>query len=286
MAKMKGKSITKVKPRKKTLGLAKFIRTSNKNKKREPQLEKEAKQHVPKKNSPTVSKNKRGVGLVDRCKQQMSTSLLRLFDEKLYTHEAEEQPLDKNKFLAYHEAYATVSEKWPTKPIDHIVKFIKRHFLAKKPIHKYKFVDVGCGSEPLLKKKLPPKANVLSFDIVSTHKDVTEANMQHLPIEDNSIDVAVYSLSLMAKNLGHIILEAKRIIKTSGSLLIVEVTSRFEGREKGFVDRLEKIGLKKKSMNPLEPNGYFTFFHFMKEDSRIDYPRLNIQLKPCVYKAR
>lgn len=286
MAKQTNKAVKKAKSSKRRLGLAKFIKPNKKNKKKGPKPEKEDEKHDLEKNYPVVSKKTKGLSLVDKCKQQMAASLLRLYDEKLYTHEAGELPFDKNKFLAYHEAYATVSENWPTKPIDYIVKFIKRHFLAKKPLHKYKFADVGCGSEPLLKKKLPSKANVVSFDIVSAHEDVIEANMQHLPIEDNSIDVAVYSLSLMAKNLGQIILEARRILKIGGSMLIVEVTSRFEGRERGFVERLEKVGLRKKSMSALKPNEYFTFFHFTKEDSKNNYSHPNIQLKPCVYKAR
>lgn len=289
MAKSKNKSRNSKKPKKqitKRLGLAKYIKPNIK--KKRPAPKSEAEDHKPdqEKIRHVVCKNTKGLSLIDKCKQQMSSSLLRLYDEKLYTNDAGGVPLDKTSFLKYHEAYASVSESWPTKPIDYIVKFIRRHFLTKKPANKFKFADVGCGSEPLLKMKLPSKAKVVSFDLVSTHEHVIEANMAQLPLEDQSIDIAVYSLSLMAKNLGHLILEAKRILKTGGSLLIVEVTSRFEGREKEFADRLERIGLKKKSMTALKPNDYFIFFHFTKEDSKTYYPRLEIQLKPCVYKTR
>lgn len=236
-----------------------------------------------------VSKiSKKDLSLVDRCKLQMSSSLLRLMDESLYTSDTKHIPIDKDKFLAYHEAYASVCDKWPTKPIDYIVKFIKKRLLTKKPLNKWKFADIGCGKEPLLKMKLGSKANVQSFDLVSAHKDIIEANMERLPLDSGSVSCVVYSLSLMAKNLGSIILEGKRVLKTGGSMLIVEVTSRFEGQERRFIGRLEKIGLKQKSSSTLPPNAYFTFFHFTKVNSDTDYSNsvLNIQLKPCVYKAR
>lgn len=292
MAKAKKKANTKkgdrAKVKKKTfkkIGLAKYIQTDS-SKSRQPKKVPDVNQKcdIKLKKKNVLSKE---LGLIDRCKLQMSSSLLRLVDEKIYTSDTSDI-LDREKFLAYHDAYKSVSKSWPTKPIDFIVKFIKRRLLVKKPVHRLKFADVGCGQEPLLKMKLPQKAKVQSFDIVSIHEDIVEANMEKLPIDACSIDCAVYSLSLMAKNLGTVILEAKRILKLGGSLLIVEVTSRFEGHEERFIGKLHKLGLKKKSMVGLKPNNYFTFFHFTKIDTNLDFPKscLNIELKPCVYKAR
>lgn len=292
-SKPKGKDAKGKKRKTKKLGLAKFVLPMTKTKKRpaEPKKEPKVEDNEPKqkvKTNPSPSIFNKNVGLIDRCKQQMSSSLLRLIDESLYTSEASDIPIDREKFLAYHEAYADVCKKWPTQPIDYLVKFIKRRMFPKKPVHKYKFADVGCGKEPLLKLKLPPKANVQSFDLVSVHKDVTEANMEHLPVYDGSFDCAVYCLSLMAKNLGGVILEAKRILKLKGSLLIVEVTSRFESRERRFAMKMEKLGFKQSSSTPLKPNGYFTFFHFTKINNHTDYTEACrfIELKPCIYKAR
>lgn len=302
MAKTKAKTKSKKEPKNnkqkskkklKKIGLAKYLQPVLKPKKPrddEDLFEKTETDKKPpvKKSVPGIKSDQKNLSLIDRCKLQMSSSLLRLIDEDLYTSDTKHVPLDKDKFLAYHDAYASVCDKWPTKPIDYIVKFIKKRLLARTPVHKMKFADIGCGKEPLLKMKLPKKAMVFSYDLVSTHEDIVEANMENLPLESGTIDCAVYSLSLMAKNLGSILLEAKRILKKGGSILIVEVTSRFEGNERRFVGKMERIGLKKKSVTPLKPNAYFTFFHFSKEDSIWDYPstRLNIELKPCVYKAR
>lgn len=237
---------------------------------------------------PNASTSGRQMSVIEKAKEKMSSSLLRLMDESLYTNEADTMSLDKDKFVSYHQAYSKVSEKWPIKPIDYIVKFIKRRNFNKKPLHKLKFADIGCGINPLLKQKLPRGVQVSSFDLVSKHKDVTEANMISLPLESESIDCAVYSLSLMAKDLGKILLEAKRVLKPNGSLMIVEVTSRFEGKEKRFAGKLFRIGLSCKSLKSLPPNSYFTFFHFKKVDSETDYSASakNIELKPCVYKTR
>lgn len=276
----------------KKLGLAKFVLPMTKPK-RKPQSKAETKEEESEpqqkvRNNPVPSIFNKNMGLIDRCKQQMSSSLLRLIDETLYTSDVSDIPLDRDKFIEYHEAYAEVCKKWPTQPIDYIVKFIKRRMFPKKPVHRFRFADVGCGKEPLLKSKLPPKTIVQSFDIVSVHEDVTEANMEHLPVDDGRFDCAVYCLSLMAKNLGNVIIEAKRILKLKGSLLIVEVTSRFESRERRFKERVERLGFKQNSSTPLKPNGYFTFFHFTKINNELDYPPSAkwIELKPCIYKAR
>lgn len=282
--------VTKLKKRK--LGLAKFAqqKTYSKNKNDEAETDKfptiKPKETIKKR---VVSKtNRKDLSLVEKCKLQMSSSMLRMIDEDLYRNSSTNVPLDRSKFLAYHEAYDSVQEKWPTKPIDYIVKYIKKRLIKSKPVHLIKFADIGCGKLPLLKMKLPSGCKVASFDIVSAHKDVKEANMANLPIKDESIGCAVYSLSLMARELGDIILECKRVLKLGGSMLIVEVTSRFEKKEKVFMMKMEKLGFKLKSSVELEPNGYFTFFHFTKINSELDYSGSykNIQLKPCVYKAR
>lgn len=226
------------------------------------------------------------LSLIDRCKLQMSSSMLRLMDEKIYSSESNEVDLDKDKFLQYHEAYSKVASKWPTQPLDYIVKFIQKRLISNsKPVHKWRFADIGCGRMPGLKMKLP-KAKVQSFDLVSTHGDIIEANMESLPVANDTFNCIVYSLSLMAKDLGNILLEAKRILKLNGSLLIVEVTSRFDGKEKKFIKKMERIGFKIKSTKQIPPNGYFTFFHFSKLNADLIYPTTTIELKPCVYKTR
>jgi len=298
----KRKKTEKLKRKKKQLkklGLSKYIAKENKNKKpktvrsqpnqnEEDQRKQREKEKAKLEAIRKIKKQQRSLSLEERCKLQMSSSLLRMVDEKLYSSDTGSINLSKDEFLAYHDAYGRVCDSWPVKPIDYIVRFIKKRLFTKRPPEKWRIADVGCGNEPLLRRKLPRRTKIKSFDLISAHKDVIEANMDNLPLENESMNCVVYSLSLMAKNLGNILLEAKRVLKLNGSLLIVEVTSRFEGRVRRFAEKLERIGFKKQSISELKPNGYFIFFHFSKLDNNFNYSRslVNIELKPCVYRTR
>ena len=48
--------------------------------------------------------------------------------------------------------------------------------------------------------------------------------MKSVPIPDDALDLAVFSLSLMGKNWPEYISEAKRLLATNGYLLIAETT--------------------------------------------------------------
>ena len=58
--------------------------------------------------------------------------------------------------------------------------------------------------------------------------------MAHVPLPDNSVDVAVFCLSLMGTNLADYIREARRVLKpATGVMKVAEVRSRFEGEGSG-----------------------------------------------------
>jgi ubiquinone/menaquinone biosynthesis C-methylase UbiE len=54
--------------------------------------------------------------------------------------------------------------------------------------------------------------------------------MKKVPLADEALDVAVFSLSLMGKNWQEYITEAKRCIVTNGILMIAETTKSLKGR--------------------------------------------------------
>lgn len=287
------KNKIKTRMRHKKLGLAKFIDSNKPKRIKTKVVDEDAEittdQHAASNKTKYVDKRNKKQSIVESMKSRMASSLLRLMDEELYHSDARNIGLDEEHFTAYHEAYANASDAWPVKPIDYIVKFIKKRMFSKRPVQKWVFADIGCGKEPLLRLKLPKKSTVHSFDIISTHKDVIEANMINLPLENMVVDCVVYSLSLMARNIGEVILEAKRVLRPKGSILIVEVTSRFRGREKKFIGCMHKLGFKSTSMSRLPPNDFFTFFHFTKTDNNMDYPRSmlgDLYLSPCSYKSR
>lgn len=65
--------------------------------------------------------------------------------------------------------------------------------------------------------------------------------MSHVPLEDESLDVAIFSLSLMGTNFTNYIREAYRCLKLDGILYIVEPTSKFNDLNE-FIKGLESLG--------------------------------------------
>jgi ubiquinone/menaquinone biosynthesis C-methylase UbiE len=72
---------------------------------------------------------------------------------------------------------------------------------------------------------------VYSFDHVAINDKVVACDMNKVPLVDEALDVAIFSLSLMGKNWQQYITEAKRCLVTNGILMIVETTkSLIKGR--------------------------------------------------------
>ena len=55
--------------------------------------------------------------------------------------------------------------------------------------------------------------------------------MAHTPLEDESLDVALFSLSLMGSNLGDYLREAHRCLRLDGHLHVYEATSRLRDHD-------------------------------------------------------
>jgi hypothetical protein len=98
---------------------------------------------------------------------------------------------------------------------------------------------------------------VHSFDHVAIDDKVTVCDMKNTGLVDNDIlDVAVFSLSLMGKNWTDYIKEAKRLLATNGYLLIAETTKSLKGRLSKLRDVLIEQGFE---IYTDEERGDFTF---------------------------
>lgn len=191
-------------------------------------------------------------------------------------------------------------------------------------------VDLGAGEGGLAKKLSPKAVKVLCYDLITTSdgwvrkQDTAAIGGLPLPgffldtdplglgatpegVAQGVADVAVFCLSLMGTNWIHMLLEAKRVLRTGGELIIAEVSSRFGDGFEAFI-RIVKLlgfGLEHKDAS----NTHFVLFEFVKlsqrdhlaslsalqDDSHIDPTHTSLDelaqhgktlLKPCIYKRR
>jgi very-short-patch-repair endonuclease len=84
---------------------------------------------------------------------------------------------------------------------------------------------------------------------------VVACDMTHVQLEDETLDVAVFSLSLMGANFADYIREAHRTLKIDGHLHILESTARFQDRAQ-FLSDLKALGFE-----VLEVSDKFVFSH-------------------------
>jgi len=70
-------------------------------------------------------------------------------------------------------------------------------------------------------------SDIKSFDLIAMTPIVTACNIAHVPLEADSIDVAVFCLSLMGTDWPDFIREGHRVLKQGKLLKIAEVQSRF-----------------------------------------------------------
>lgn len=82
-------------------------------------------------------------------------------------------------------------------------------FYISRPLN-YIVADFGCG-EARLAESVSQKC--YSFDLVAANKKVIACNMAHTPLSPESVNVAVFCLSLMGTNLKDFLLEANRVLK-------------------------------------------------------------------------
>lgn len=108
-----------------------------------------------------------------------------------------------------------------------------------------KIIDLGCGEGILeeLLSSLKIFESIESYDLVSTKSHIKVADIKSLPLEDKSIDLAVFCLSLMGTNYLEFIVEALRVLKLNGRIMISEVISRFRSVHL-FNQMMEQLGLK------------------------------------------
>jgi ribosomal RNA-processing protein 8 len=195
----------------------------------------------------------------------------------------------------YHEGFRSQVVHWPVNPVDLFIDQIEKELGTKQK--EMTIVDMGCGEAKIMRHFLDHKLycnhiKVHSFDLAASYPGVVVCDMSKVPLQDSSVDVVIFCLSLMNTNFIDAIHEARRILKPgSGILKIAEVESRFENSPNKFVNAVERIGFRKRFLNTQYK--VFTLFEFVifndsqnKFSSSISKENEKIILKPCLYKKR
>ncbi|VDL83799.1 unnamed protein product [Nippostrongylus brasiliensis] len=212
--------------------------------------------------------------------EKLEAGRFRFLNEQLYTMTGSDAmeyfKEDPDAFLCYHNGFADQVKKWPNHPLSTIISWLK-----SKPSGS-KVYDMGCG-EAKLAAALSGTHEVHSFDLVAVNDKVTACDMAHLPVEDSSADIVVFCLSLMGTNLSDFIKEARRVLKSGGTMKIAEVVSRFVN-VKLFCTAICKMGFQQTEKKFL--NDYFIMLEFKKIDAVENKRPFGLKLKPCLYKKR
>ncbi|KAG0004375.1 25S rRNA (adenine645-N1)-methyltransferase [Modicella reniformis] len=252
--------------------------------------------------TPTKSKLPKLTKLQEQMKKTLAGGKFRFLNEQLYTTTGEEAfelfQAKPELFDEYHEGFRSQVESWPHNPIDLFIAQLLQ--MPKDTV----VADLGCG-DAQISKELGKQHKVLSFDLVAKNDRVIACDIAHLPLEDASIDVAIFCLSLMGTDFLKFLKEAYRVLKPKGQLKIAEVISRFTDVD-AFVAALKALGFELKQSDT--SNKMFIMLDFIKPDpnatnnskkgnkkkkgqeqpSVVDADMLDGSslLKPCVYKKR
>ncbi|GFN88164.1 ribosomal RNA-processing protein 8 [Plakobranchus ocellatus] len=214
-----------------------------------------------------------------QAQEKLNAARFRYLNEQLYTCQGSDAlqlfKEDREAFNVYHTGFENQASKWPVNPVNVIIKQIK------DKSSNLVVADFGCGDAKLA-QALPQKVH--SFDLVALNPRVKACDMSSVPLQNESVDIAVFCLSLMGTNLDDYIHEANRVLKTGGLLKIVEVVSRFRGLS-SFLAAVCSHGFQLLNRRDLSQMFYLMDFKKVKTVKKAATVK-GLSLKPCVYKKR
>ena len=138
------------------------------------------------------------------------------------------------EWYQYHTLYSEKRKEWNEIPYEVIGKKI-----SSRP--DWVVGDFGCG-ENLLSKEI--NNQVYAFDHIAIDENVIACNISDVSehLNNNVLDVVVFSLSLMGSNYIDYLKEGHRTLKPYGIIMICEPKSKWEERENELISTLEEIG--------------------------------------------
>lgn len=188
-------------------------------------------------------------------REKLISARFRHLNETLYTRPSDEAfglfQESPEMFDEYHEGFRRQVKVWPENPVDSFLGDIRTRAKVKPPgrgkpgapptqrvrtplprtTGTCTIADLGCGdarlAESLQADKAKLRLDVKSYDLQSPSPLVTKADIANLPLEDGSVNVAIFCLALMGTNWIDFVEEAYRILHWKGELWVAEIKSRF-----------------------------------------------------------
>ena len=142
---------------------------------------------------------------------------------------------NKEEWAHYHTLYRQLRETWPVVPYKEEIRW-----LSEPERNGLVVGDFGCG-EALIAAEVGHKHTMHNFDHVAIDERVIACDITRVPLEDQSLDLAIFCLSLMGSNFTDYIREAHRCLHIDGYLHIWEAASYFDDVKK-FAAGLAKLG--------------------------------------------
>ena len=229
----------------------------------------------------------------------MESSFFRFVNEQLYSTNSTDIELSTSKMELYHQGYAAQCKLWKEDPLFIIYKWLNKLFKGKQVV----IVDIGAGEGILSKtlyhygrlitelkcensgKHFPIKpqfsAKIHAFDLYPINEFVQQSNAACLPLVNNCSHASVFCLSLMGTDYSKFLLEANRIVKMNGFIIIGEVQSRLVECKPAFIKACCALGW---NLVKQLDESHFCIFLFQKKftGKDIGFPKL----LPCLYKKR
>jgi superfamily II DNA or RNA helicase len=140
---------------------------------------------------------------------------------------------NREEWAHYHTMYRQLRETWPVVPFKEEIRWLSER-------DGYVVGDFGCG-EAFIAAEAGDKHTIHSFDHVAIDQRVIACDIAHVPLEDDTLDLAIFCLSLMGSNFTDYIREAHRCLHIDGALHIWEAASYFDDVKK-FAAALAKLG--------------------------------------------
>ena len=140
---------------------------------------------------------------------------------------------NSQEWAHYPTLYQESRKDWAVIPYEEMIRWCQQR-------SDYTIGDFGCG-EAKLAEAVSDRHTVYSFDHIAINNNAIACDMAHVPLDDETLDVAIFSLSLMGSNFTDYLREAYRTLKLDGQLHIIESTSRFSDPGQFRTD-LEALG--------------------------------------------